>query len=237
MNRKKIFAIGKMVLENKDAIAEVLRSNLSKDLIEKKRVFVHEEILFKALTDRFAGNSEIALDSLACRHDHIEVKFNVNRARAKVGMFIRFRIIEAVLGRGRQMVRFRISDEKLVGENIMGKIAATMTHIFVKDIIKTGIGVRHLESLVSYSPSDRMVSIDLSRVEKIREMFRSDRVHGGVLDHVTLHFGHENSGIAVTAAFDEKLARFTQGPRKAWELFTRVRGKKSTKKKNDGPGS
>ena len=188
------------LIDNKELVSKVLLSNLPKDLIINRQLIIPKEVIEEELLGRAFDNNSIAIKEISCNEDKIVLTLEIKKKAVNATLFVPFKIFEGVIGKEKQIISFIVSDEKLVGENLLGKIAVNMTKIFVKDIIKEGVNRSGLKSIINFEETQRILTIDLSNQDAIKKLNAGiAKTKFSILDFITLRVCHHSNGIKILA--------------------------------------
>jgi hypothetical protein len=204
MNLNDLLKSGKKIIpnliDNKEIISKILSSNLPMELIRNRQLIIPKEVIEKELLGRTFDNNSITIKEVSCNEDKIVLTLEIKKKAVSAILFVPFKINEGVIGNEKQIISFIISDEKLIGANLLGKIAVNMAKLFVKDIIKDGVNRSGLESVVNFEETRRILTIDLSSQDAIKKLNACiAKTKFSVLDFITLRVCHHTNGIKILA--------------------------------------
>jgi hypothetical protein len=194
--------IAPSIFQNNEMIHELLKVNLNKELLKKKKILIPETIIHKEIAAIFNDIPNVSLESLSCRKDGIMLTFNISKYGTQTVGSARLQIQEAFINREKQKASLRVFDEKLIGKNILGKCASVLINLVIKDLGKTAVSSVDTEVLISFSDYDKLIIFDLSRLETIQNLLSPIKfMNFCVLDIASFVVRHEDSGISVTGEF------------------------------------
>jgi hypothetical protein len=204
MNFRKLLHAGKEIgakaIDNSKVIADLLKVNTIRTLLRERRLFIPASLLSQAISDQLPPGEDIAFDSLKCFDNRMIAQFIVRAYRAELLCVIAFEIEEGLLSKEKQFVVVHICEQKVFGNNWLGKLVSFLTRFFLRDIAALGIRFVQMDPPAYYTASTRQLVIDLSQIKEIRKF-----VQTGILNHASLHVDHCEGGLSVRAIFKSPL--------------------------------
>ncbi|KJS29975.1 MAG: hypothetical protein VR64_18505 [Desulfatitalea sp. BRH_c12] len=204
MNFRKLLHAGKEIgakaIENSKMIADLLKVNTIRTLLRERRLFIPASLLSQAISDQLPPGEDIAFDTLKCFDNRMIAQFLVRASRAEWLCAIAFEIEEGLLSKEKQFIVLHIREQKVFGNNWLGKLVSFFIRFFIRDIVAFGIRFAQMDPPAYYTAGTRQLVIDLSQVKEIQKF-----VQTGILNHATLHVDHCEGGLSVCATFESPL--------------------------------
>ena len=186
-----------------ERVLNLLKINLNQDLVKNRELFIPEAMLEKEIGDLVSEQGKkvnAALTSLTCREDRIEIALSVNKMGVGSNVLMTLRIREFEIGRHRQVAVCHVSDEKLIGNTLLGMIGTGIINFTVNDIVKAVISMKDISDIATFSAQTRLITVDLSRLEPVRKLMKPyGSTNISLTDIIRIRAAHKTGGMAVSA--------------------------------------
>ena len=185
---KKIKKTASNVLKNhKEPLSIVLKDNfnaMSFTRLRKGEIVISREILRYHIIEALVPEPFVELDYIACTESGVKVGVLIKKLKtsvtAEIGMFIEKAMITFV----EQQIIIKISNEKVVGNNLSGKLLSVLARTIISGLVKKAIFTIDLP--IHYNKKHNIATLDLSEIPAISSMKKPVLASKSVLEFISV---------------------------------------------------
>lgn len=190
------------ILSSLGNMASLIKENLSGKLLgnsDAKNILIHQKAIEIGLKN-YLSEDRIVLKKLTCASDRMILELEAEKYFARIQEDFELTVDKLILSPQEHHAIFRILNEKLYGKNFLGYIFSSLLKILLEDIIAGSISRSKVKDYIEYDKKNRIATVDLIEIDKIRELYEKRGVLGGkmFIDFIEIkNITHEIGGLRV----------------------------------------
>ena len=195
---KKLKKTASDVLENhREPLAIALKDNFNTESfarLRKGEIVISREMLRYHLKEALEQEPFVDLDHIACTDTGVKVGLLIKKFKtsltAEIGMFIE----KAMITFDEQQVVIKINNEKVMGNNLSGKLVSALVGTIISGVVKKA--AFSIDLPINYNKKHNVAVIELSEVPAICRMKKPAFRSKSMLDFISITGAkHTDTGI------------------------------------------